>query len=310
VETGQRRDEEQDDDSRRLKNAQEQNGKRTERKERSVFKIGDFSRLSQVTVKALRYYDELGLLKPAHVDRFTGYRYYSATQLPRLNRILALKDLGFALEQMACFLDQHGSPEQIRGMLHLRRSELEQHIEEEQARLARVEARLRQIEEEDTMPTYDVVIKKVEPQTIVGIRRVIPTYPHVGELFGELFGHIQAHNVRVVGPPLSIYYDGEYRERDVDVEAAVPVGAPGGGANGVPIRELPGAEMMASLVHHGPYETIHQAYSALLKWIEQNHYRVDGPDREIYLQGPDKEKERSPEAYVTELQVPVAKVEE
>lgn len=129
-----------------------------------MFKIGDFSRLSKVTVKALRYYDELGLLKPAHVDRFTGYRYYSAAQLPRLNRILALKDLGFALEQMAVFLDQHVSPEQIRGMLNLRRSELQQHITEEQARLARVEARLRQIEQEDTMPAYDVVLKKVEPR--------------------------------------------------------------------------------------------------------------------------------------------------
>jgi effector-binding domain-containing protein len=281
-----------------------------------VFKIGDFSRLSKVTVKALRYYDELGLLKPAHVDRFTGYRYYSAAQLPRLNRILALKDLGFALEQMAVFLDQHVSPEQIRGMLNLRRSELQQHITEEQARLARVEARLRQIEQEDTMPAYDVVLKKVEPQTIIGIRRVIPTYPHVAELFEELLGHLETHNLRMSGPAMSLYYDGEYRERDVDVEAAVPINGPGNGpGNGsgessgsATIRELEGAENMACLVHHGPYETIYQAYNALLEWIENNHYRVDGPDREVYLQGPDKVT--TPDEYVTELQVPVAKAGE
>lgn len=271
-----------------------------------MFKIGDFSRLSQVTVKALRYYDELGLLKPAHVDRFTGYRYYSATQLPRLNRILALKDLGFALEQMASFLDQHCTIEQIRGMLSLRRSELQQHITEEQARLARVEARLRHIEKEDVMAPYDVVLKKVEPQTILGIRKVIPTYPDVGELFEQLFGQLQQHGLQITGPALSIYYDGEYRERDVDVEAAVPVSPPAG-ASDAPVRELPGAETMACLVHHGPYETLHQAYAALLEWSEANHYQIAGPDREVYVQGPDKA--RSPEEYVTELQVPVVKVE-
>jgi effector-binding domain-containing protein len=270
-----------------------------------VFKIGDFSRLSQVTVKALRYYDELGLLKPAHVDRFTGYRYYSATQLPRLNRILALKDLGFALEQMKPFLEQQASPEQIRGMLHLRRSELQQHIDKEQARLARVEARLRQIEQEDEMPAYDVVLKPVEAQMIVGVRRVIPTYPNVAELFEELLGMLETHRLQVTGPAMSIYYDGEYRERDVDVEAAIPVSAAGKGSSDAPVRELPGAETMACLVHHGPYDTIYQAYNALLEWTEANNYRIDGPDREVYLQGPDKAS--SPVEYVTELQVPVVK---
>ncbi len=272
-----------------------------------MFKIGDFSRLSQVTVTALRYYDELGLLKPAHVDRFTGYRYYRAAQLPRLNRILALKDLGFALEQMPCFLDGQASPEQIRGMLNLRRSELHQHISHEQARLARVEARLRQIEQEDMMPTYDVVLKRVEPMTVVGIRRVIPTYPHVAELFHELLGQMEMHNLAMVGPALSIYYDGEYRERDVDVEAAVPVRVSGPVPAGVAIREVAGVETMACLIHHGAYETIYQAYNALLAWIEENRYRVDGLDREIYVQGP--EQGRSPDAYVTELQVPVVAVE-
>lgn len=272
-----------------------------------MLKIGDFSRLSRVTVKALRYYDELGLLKPSFVDPFTGYRYYRATQLPRLNRILALKDLGFALDQVACFLEQQGTLEQIRGMLHLRRSELHHHIMEEQARLARVEARLRQIEQEENMPVYDVVLKTIEPQTILGLRRVIPTYSHIGELFGEVCGQLEGYNLRVMGPAIALYYDGEYRERDVDCEAAVPVSVVGEQASSAPVRELSGVETMACLVHHGPYEMISQAYSTLLEWIEANHYRVDGADREVYLQGPDQVS--TPEEYVTELQVPVAPVE-
>ena len=113
-----------------------------------MFKIGEFSKLSHVTVKTLRYYDKIGLLKPAEVDRFTSYRYYSASQLPRLNRILALKDLGLSLDQIARLLDHDLPPDQIRGMLRLKQVELQEQLEEEQARLARVEQRLSQIEQE------------------------------------------------------------------------------------------------------------------------------------------------------------------
>jgi len=91
-------------------------------------------------VKALRYYDQIGLLKPASVDRFTDYRYYSFEQLPRLNRILALKDLGFSLEQIARLLDEGLSPAQLRGMLRLRQAEIRQQVKEDQERLVRVEA--------------------------------------------------------------------------------------------------------------------------------------------------------------------------
>ncbi len=93
-----------------------------------MLKIGDFSKLSLVSIKALRYYDELGLLKPVQVDEFTGYRYYSTSQLTRLNRILALKDMGLALEQIAQLLDQNVTPDQVRGMLKLRHIELEQQV--------------------------------------------------------------------------------------------------------------------------------------------------------------------------------------
>src|SRR5512136_705220 len=131
-----------------------------------MIKIGDFSKLSFVSVRTLRYYEEMGLLKPVEVDRFTGYRYYSFDQLPRLNRILALKDLGFSLEQIAQLLDEGLPPDQIRGMLRMRQTEMRQQAEEERARLARVEARLRQIEQEGKMPTHEVVIKKIEPQLV------------------------------------------------------------------------------------------------------------------------------------------------
>jgi phosphoribosylaminoimidazole-succinocarboxamide synthase len=117
-----------------------------------MLKIGDFARLSQVPVKTLRYYDDLGLITPARVDKFTGYRYYSVDQLPRLNRLLALKDLGFSLDQIARVLNEGVTLGQLRGMLMLKRAEVEDRLSEEQQRLDRIEARLREIEQEDTLP--------------------------------------------------------------------------------------------------------------------------------------------------------------
>ena len=136
-----------------------------------MFKIGDFSKLSQVSVKTLRYYDEIGLLRPSEIDRFTGYRYYAASQLSRLNRILLLKGLGLSLDQIGRLLESDLPPDQLRGMLKLRRAEIERSIEEEEARLARVAALLTQIEQESiSMSNYDVVIKKVPPVRIASIR--------------------------------------------------------------------------------------------------------------------------------------------
>ena len=116
-----------------------------------MLKIGDFARLSQVPVKTLRYYDDLGLITAAHVDSFTGYRYYSVEQLPRLNRLLALKDLGFSLEQIAKVLNEGVTHEQLRGMLMLKRAEAEDRLNEDRGRMARIEARLRDIQLEENM---------------------------------------------------------------------------------------------------------------------------------------------------------------
>ena len=144
-----------------------------------MIKIGDFARLAQVSVVTLRHYDEIGLLKPAAVDPFTGYRYYSTAQLPRLNRILALKELGFSLEQIARTLAGGLTPEQLRGMLMLKRAETEQRLAEEQERLSRIEARLKQIETEDRMPEYEVVLKTAPAMWVAACRVTIPTNDQV-----------------------------------------------------------------------------------------------------------------------------------
>jgi len=160
-----------------------------------VYKIGDFSKLTQVSVKTLRYYGELGLLEPAWIDRYTGYRYYTAHQLPRLNRILALKDLGFTLEQIAQMLSEDLSQAELKGMMRLKQAELENKIQLEQGRLKRVARRLKQIEDQGSMPVYEVILKAVPPLKVIGFRRTIPAYRYLPTLFEEMHTYLSARNL-------------------------------------------------------------------------------------------------------------------
>jgi DNA-binding transcriptional MerR regulator len=168
-----------------------------------MFKIGDFSRFSRVSVKMLRHYDEIGLLKPAHVDSLTNYRYYSADQLPRLNRIIALKELGFTLEQIARLLDDELPAEQIKGMLKLKRAEIEQQLQAEERRLAQVEIRLRQIELEEQLPAYDVIVRDIDPQWVASIRRPVRFEgDEVGDAFETIEAYVARYKARALAPPL------------------------------------------------------------------------------------------------------------
>jgi len=275
-----------------------------------MLKISDFSKLSLVSVKALRYYDERRLLKPARVDPSTGYRFYSASQLTRLNRILAMKDMGLDLSQIALLLDQEPTPDQIRGMLRLKQVELHQQLEEGQARLARIEAWLQAFEQEATMPAYDVVIKSVVALRVAQARGVAPKMEQpelgitLGRLFAEVMGSITQHGATIVGPGITLYYDLEYREREISVGACLAFEGSLFESEQVKVVELPAVETMASVIHHGSFSTMHQAYNAILPWIEANGYHIRGPNRELNLEF---ESGGDESTFVTEIQFPVEK---
>ncbi len=270
-----------------------------------MFKIGDFSRLSQVTVKALRHYDDIGLFKPAYIDAWNGYRYYSADQMSDLNRIIALRNLGFSLEQVALMKEM--PIRQIREMMIKRKVQIKKQLEREQEKLLMIETRLEILEREDViMANYDVVIKQIQSQKVIGKRSVIPNYSSIHELFAAVCDPLMTCRVNYAGPPIAIYYDGEYKERDVDVEIAVPVLTENEQVAGFMVKELPGIEQAACLIHHGSFENLHYAYSALMKWVDDHGYQIAGPDREIYLVNPDECA--SPDDYVTELQLPIEKL--
>ncbi|MGB7339659.1 MAG: MerR family transcriptional regulator [Phototrophicaceae bacterium] len=278
-----------------------------------MIKIGEFSKLVQVPIATLRYYDQVGLLKPIEVDRFTGYRYYSATQLPRLHRILALKGLGFSLEQIAELLDEDLTPEQMRGMLRLRHAQISQQITDMQDQLIEVESRIDQIEREPQLSRYDIILKQLEPLLVAYVRAILADHTQSGSLFGEVYTAIEPYiskalhpNPELGGQTLVMWFDSEFKETEVDGAAAFMLRCTIPESGRVKVEELP-ATLMASTIHHGAYNTIADAHEAILIWIEANGYRIIGADRELNLHHTPPITRDNP-TYITEIQYPVEKI--
>ncbi|MCO5969569.1 MerR family transcriptional regulator [Actinoallomurus soli] len=270
-----------------------------------MFTIGDFARLGRVSVRMLRHYDALGLLRPARVDRATGYRYYDAGQLSRLNRLIALKDLGLSLEQVGLILGDQVGPAELSGMLRLRRAELAAHVAEETARLARVEARLRMIETEGSMPA-DVVIKNLPPVRLAELTATVEGYesekitPVIQPLYRDLFERLQAAGLAVTGPAVAYY---EQVPEGVRIHAGAPVNAGEGERYDFAIVDLPAIEQAATVIHHGPMDQVDVVFQRLARWIEENGYRSTGLTREVYL----RYGAGDPASWVTELQETVTR---
>ena len=267
-----------------------------------MLKIGEFSSLVRVSIRTLRHYDEVGLLRPAHVDTESGYRYYSVSQLPRLYRILALRDLGFPLDRIGDALKEGVSAEALRGMLLLRQVEQQKQVEREAERLNRLKAVLSLIEKEGRL-SNDVILKDLEPKWIVSLRESIPAYRVVGQLIGKL--HALLAPLGVEGLGVGLLHDREYQEENVDVEAGVYLKEPVAVKPPLCCYQLP-ALTVASVVHRGAFSRIGEAYMDLLGWVEANSYHLAGPTRELFLHvNPPVSRDDS--SNVTEIQVPVRK---
>ncbi|WP_405667199.1 MerR family transcriptional regulator [Streptomyces sp. NBC_00055] len=274
-----------------------------------MFTIGDFARYGRVSARMLRHYDAIGLLPPDRTDPATGYRFYGAAQLARLNRIIALKDLGFTLQQVQAVLDDQVGPEELRGMLRLRQVELEAAMAAAAARLAQVEARLRSIESEGHMPTDEVVVKTVPAVRVAELTGTAASYQPqditavIGPLYDRLFPLLEAAGIRPTGPGVARYEDASDGNGTIVVHAGVTVSAPVGpvGDTGVTVLELPAFEA-ATIVHRGSMDGVLITEQTLARWLDANGYRSLGYTREINLECPeDKDK------WVTELQEPVTR---
>ncbi len=268
--------------------------------------ISEFARLGQVSPRMLRYYDENGLLPPAQTDAQTGYRFYEVAQLGRLHRLVALRDLGFTLEQIRPILEDELPAGELRGMLRMRRAQIEQNVADEQIRLRRIEAHLLALERGQPMELHDVVIKQSDP---VRVAEAVTTAPgfgieNIAPVFRPLFRQVHAHLVRSeVLPGINIArYEGPAEDGSVTLHVGFDIGAQHFVASEhVHIVDLP-AVRVAALVHRGTMEDIAPAFEALLHWTKDSGYTLAGPSRELYHHW----SEDDPSGHVTELQLQLA----
>lgn len=256
-----------------------------------MYKIGDFSQMGQVSVRMLRHYDKLGLLKPEHVDAWTNYRYYTLEQLPRLHRILALRDLGLSLEQVGDLLDDPHADERLHEMLQSKQEAIEQQIAEEQARLDRVAARLRQIERVHEPIPYDVALKALPAQRIIAIREVVPHLSQTGVARDRILRYFYATLAEYdidPGTEMAIYHLQAYTEEDIDMSLAVEVAHDvelPSTEETLDLYSLPPAPLAASVVHNGDIRDMADVAANLFRWLGMNGYTSAGDPREIHLFG-------------------------
>lgn len=277
-------------------------------KERTILKIGEFARVGQVSIATLRHYDQCGLLKPNALDPDTSYRYYSLDQLARLNRILALKELDFPLEQIGRLLEEDLSLDQLRGMFTLKQAQTQHLIDTERARLTRLAARIRQIEQEGKMPAYEVLLKQVDALLVASIRDRIPNITEREHLYETLSAYLYQQGVQSSQPDMLLLHSRHElhdNEMSIDVEVAMPLPTALPGNEQIRIRRLPSGSM-AFTVHTGDDLSIGRAYVALYRWMTDNGYRLNSSPRLVHLQ---RAEYMDPSHYVTEVQFPVAKQE-
>jgi DNA-binding transcriptional MerR regulator len=254
----------------------------------------------------LRHYDAIGLLRPACVDPASGYRFYQARQLSELNRVIALKELGFTLQQVQAILEEQVSAAELRGMLKLRRAEIHAQIEAETTRLARVEARLLTIEDEARVPTDGVVIKHLAPVRVAELTGTATGYepecitPVIQPLYCDLWQRMASAGVTASGPAIAYYEDTPTGHGSIVVHAAVPVVTEAVAGHALNVTDLPEVQTAAAIIHHGSMNDVIATGQALAWWIDANGYRSAGYAREVTL-----EWSADTDQWVTELQQPI-----
>lgn len=285
----------------------------------TLLKISDFSRLAQVPTPTLRYYDQIGLLKPAKIDPFSDYRFYEIEQLSRLNRISVLKDLGFSLDQILQMLTVNFSLDEMRDLLKARMREAEQEAKASQLRFERVAARLSEIENENAPPAFDIVLKPAPEMWVVSTRQIAAHIEDLGYFCNEIHTHLRAcvrqqsrlHLAAMPAPQLlNIYHIDEYRETDIDVELCVVIDAPRNSAQimlqhpmfDLKLYQLPAEAWVASGLFRGDMQQMPAMVNALLHWVAKNHYVVCGHVRELHFEPQDLHDIPN----VVEVQLPVS----
>ena len=277
-----------------------------------MFRIGEFSKIAQVPASQLRYYDEIGLFTPIHSDRETGYRFYSVQQLTQLNRILALKDLGLSLEQVKRLVEDEVSADEIRGMLTLRRAQIEQTIQAEAVRLQAVESRLRQLESKGQLQDDEVILKSLPAQPFLALRHWCQSVSETFAIVNDM-GQIVPKQVKpkTLGRFVVVIHSERFEPNDLDLELGfllnqdLDIKVPLSSGLEMTVRELPSIPTALTTMRFGGPEKGIPCYGAIGTWAETHQYQLIGPGREVFLVPPKPGHESE---MVAEIQYPVTAI--
>lgn len=268
-----------------------------------MLKIGDFSRLSRVSIRMLRYYDEAGLLRPMRTDEYTGYRYYNESQLPDMWKINTLRDMGFGVAAIAEIMKYGDDPVKMEELLILKKKELQEDASLIERRLKLLDTALMRLRKENEMK-YDCMIKELPKRYVASVRQIIPRYDAEGMLWHTLFKETADQNMTPSGVVGAILHDKEFKESDVDVEVQIPVTGSHHDTKHVRFKTEPPITV-ASLTFQGAYDQFSAAYAELAAWINENGYELCGPMMDLYHVSP--HETQNPLEWVTEICCPVKK---
>ena len=270
-----------------------------------MYRIGQFSNITKVSVKALRFYEGEGLLKPAWIDAVTGYRYYSSDQLPRVFKIVALRQCGFAIPEIR----QIVAGKNIASLFISRKRELERQACDTAKKLASINHYLDSFKDGARLQ-YEIVVKDLPRVLVYSMRTIVASYDDYFALFPALGESLAAINpeLKCADNPFYcfiMYHDGEYKERDIDIEHCEAVTGYGNGKlpEGVQFKTIERIPEAACVLHKGAYALLPEAYAAVFKWIDDNDCITSDCPRESYIDGIwNKESE---DDWLTEIQVPI-----
>lgn len=270
-----------------------------------MLKIGEFSKLSRVSIRMLRYYDEVGLLKPMLIDPDSAYRYYSEDQLAVAWRIKALKDMGFALSAIGEMIADYGDKAALMEHMRKKQAELAEELAQTEYRLRLLDTAIERLRKDETMK-YDVTLKTFPERYAATVRMTIPSYYDEGRLWHYLMKETKDMQLVEDDPCYccAVFHNGEYKENDVDVEVQKTVKGKYADTEHVRFRTLP-AVTAATTIHKGAYDGMGEAMTTLAKWVNDNGYEFEGPAFDVYHVSPHETSD--PNELVTEICYPVKK---
>lgn len=265
--------------------------------------IGEVSKISQVSLRMLRYYDKNGIFKPKIINEENGYRYYTADQLDELYRIVELRDLGFSVAEIGELI---GEENRSKYLAAIGRKQRELAAEAElirlrQMRLDSLKGEAFEAEGKD----ITIVLKNIPDKDVITYRKTVADYFCEGAMWGEFGELLKSAGVSFAGESFSLYHDTDYREEDVDIELCVVAGKQEVALTGGLVhRQVIGCDKAVSIIVRGPYENISYAYRRFAHWLENHEgYRMSGPTRQICHVSPVNTD--NPEEYVTEILIPL-----